>query len=276
MNNQQLNDIKELQLLCEKEDKIQLKLNWEMLKSRKEKDEMDFYHYEDGSLVGFLAIYQFGNKYEICGMVNPGNRNRGIFTSLFNQALKVIPHEAKEILLNTPANAEAARNWLQTKACDYSFSEYQMKWVPVQLEVKQPIVRLRKAGPSDLETQIKLDIECFEYDPAGARDFNENNGYSESKVSYMIEVESEVVGKIGIQRDENESYIYGFAIFPEFQGKGYGRNALIQTVLAEKKTEGVILLEVAAENKNALKLYEECGFYSYEVQDYYQFNRVRG
>ena len=42
-------------------------------------------------------------------------------------------------------------------------------------------------------------------------------------------------------------------------------------VLAESGSGKDIFLEVAAENKHALKLYEECGFRSYEVQAYYQF-----
>ena len=65
--------------------------------------EMDFSHYENEALIGFLAIYQFGAKYEICGMVHPSNRRQGIFTGLFNDALEVIPHDAKKILINAPA-----------------------------------------------------------------------------------------------------------------------------------------------------------------------------
>lgn len=61
----QLNDIKALQKVCENEGGFQLKLNFEMLKNRVEYKTEDFFHYEDGRLVGFLGSYGFGNKVEL-------------------------------------------------------------------------------------------------------------------------------------------------------------------------------------------------------------------
>ena len=68
--------IKMLQEICEKEDSIQLKLNFDMLESRSGNRKEDFFHFEDGKLVGFLGSYYFGNKVEICGMVHPNYRRR--------------------------------------------------------------------------------------------------------------------------------------------------------------------------------------------------------
>lgn len=274
LNEQQLMAIRILQERCEKKEGIQLKLNWEMLKAR-ENRKMDFFHYEGSMLIGFLAVYGFGNKYEICGMVHPEKRRKGIFTSLFHEALQVIPDSAKEILINAPAKSQSAKQWLQTKACDYSFSEYQMKWESSPFELPKKRVQLRESTAADTETKIQLDVTGFGFDQAEAREINQRQAKVANRVAYMIEANQETIGKIEVQRDENESYICGFAVFPKFQGKGYGRNALIQTVLAEEKSDSVILLEVAAENKHALKLYEDCGFRSYEVQDYYQFNGGR-
>ncbi|ASK61528.1 GNAT family N-acetyltransferase [Virgibacillus phasianinus] len=272
MDKQQLTAVKTLQDICEKEEGIQLKLNWEMLKARSENKQLDYFHYENEVLVGFLAIYGFGNEYEICGMVHPSFRGRGVFTELFDKAVAVIPANATKILINAPAKSESAKKWLDTKAPDYSFSEYQMKWESTKLDLPKERVQLRRATSVDTETRIQLDVACFGFDEAGAREFNSTNNGNERKTFYIIEVNRESIGKIGLMRDENESYIYGFAVFPKFQGKGYGKNALIQMVLAEQESDGIILLEVAAENRHALKLYEDCGFRSYEVQDYYRYN----
>lgn len=272
LNEQQLEDIKTLQEICDKEDTIQLKLNWEMLKARKDTSKLDFFHYEADSLIGFLAVYPFGNEYEICGMVHPNFRNRGVFTTLFNEAIAKIPDDAVKLLINAPAKSESAKKWLKKETCTYSFSEYQMKWQSTKLEVKDDLVKLRIAVPADLETKIKLDVACFGFDEVGAREFNQDNAKNDKKTSYMIEVNEEIIGKIGIMHDDKESYIYGFAIFPIFQGKGYGRIALTQTILAEQESGKDIVLEVATKNKHALKLYENCGFRSNEVQDYYQYN----
>ncbi|ASN03561.1 GNAT family N-acetyltransferase [Virgibacillus necropolis] len=274
LNEQQLNDIKRIQDICEKEESIQLKLNWEMLKARKENEKMDFFHYENDTLIGFLAIYRFGNEYEICGMVHPSYRLCGVFIDLFNDAITAIPDNAKRILINAPAKSQSAKNWLQTKTCEYTFSEYQMKWEYKKLESKDNFVQLREATSEDMEIKIKLDVACFCFDEAGAREFNENNGKNDQKVSYIIEANHEPVGKVGVSHDEKESYIYGFAVFPKFQGQGYGRRALTQIVRDEQKTGKDILLEVAVENKHALKLYEDCGFHAYEVQDYYSLTRL--
>lgn len=272
LNQQQLYDIKRLQDICEVHDDILLKLNWEMLRERGS-DTLDFFQYEDDALIGYLAIYPFGNKYEICGMVQPDFRGKGIFSSLFDAALKQIPQNVKEILINVPAKSESAKRWLQKQPVVYDFSEYQMKWHETDLELKgNSLIKIREATSEDLETKVKLDVACFGFDEAGARDFNQDSGKNDKKFSRMIEVNEETVGKIGIMRDEEETYIYGFAVFPEFQGKGYGRNALTQTVLAEREQSENIVLEVAAENKHALKLYEDCGFSSYEVQDYYRYH----
>lgn len=272
LHEQELKDIKGLQDICEKEDEIQLKLNWEMLKARKNR-EMDFFHYEDDTLIGFLAIYPFGNEYEICGMVDPGKRGTGIFTSLFQEAVKGIPGKAKRILINAPAKSQSAKDWLKKHPVAYDFSEYQMKWQPKKLILSDTPIQLREATSADLAAKIKLDVACFGFDEVGASEFNQGNAENTKKSSYMIDVNGETVGKIGIMRDEKETYIYGFAVFPAFQGKGYGRSSLTQTVLTEQASGSDILLEVAAENKHALKLYEDCGFRSYEVQDYYQYNK---
>ncbi|WP_430789017.1 GNAT family N-acetyltransferase [Virgibacillus flavescens] len=271
LSEKELYDIKQLQDTCEKADHIQLKLNWEMLKERGS-NILDFFHYEGDALAGYLAIYPFGKKYEISGMVHTDFRRKGIFSELFRKAIVNMPENAKEILINAPANSDSAKQWLQKYPAVYDFSEYQMQWHDTSLESKNfAHVKIREANSADLETKIRLDVKCFGFDEAGAREFNQENVKNHKKSSYMIEVNEEIIGKIGIMRDEEETYIYGFAIFPESQGKGYGRTALTKTVLAESDAGKTIVLEVAAENKNALKLYENCGFKSYEVQDYYSY-----
>ena len=92
LTKEELFAIKTLQEICEKEDSLQLKLNFDMLESRSGNRKEDFFHFEDGKLVGFLGSYYFGNKVEICGMVHPNYRRRGIFTSL----LEMVFEEAKK------------------------------------------------------------------------------------------------------------------------------------------------------------------------------------
>lgn len=68
---------------------------------------------------------------------------------------------------------------------------------------------------------------------------------------------------------DGEAYIYGFAILPEFQGKGYGGKALRNIVKQQHEAGYSIGLDVEAKNMHALRLYENIGFKTTQGQDYY-------
>lgn len=272
LQEKQLQEIKHLQQLCETEENIQLKLNWDMLKARTETDKTDFFHYINEQLVGFLAFYGFGNKFEICGMVHPNFRRQGIFSKLFTEAMETLSktENKKEVLLNAPANSESAKGWLQKAPCQYSFSEHQMKWnSSFQLEASSDVI-LRKAEDDDFDVLVQLDVQCFDFEEQGAIEFNKtiaNNG-----ISYVMEHEGKRAGKIRVDREKNESWIYGFAVFPSEQGKGIGRKTLSQIVMREAELGQNIFLEVVLTNDHAKRLYESCGFEQFYTQDYYQVN----
>ncbi|MEH7254144.1 GNAT family N-acetyltransferase, partial [Neobacillus niacini] len=134
LTNKELNDIKTLQEICENEGSLQLKLNFDMLESRSENRKEDFFHYVEGKLVGFLGNYYFGNKVEICGMVHPEYRRRGIFTNLLELALEEAKQRgARTILLNAPTESQTAKEFLKNIPCSLAMVEYQMKWKEMEL-----------------------------------------------------------------------------------------------------------------------------------------------
>jgi ribosomal protein S18 acetylase RimI-like enzyme len=268
LSNQQLVDIKKLQNACEAGESFELKLNWDMLETRPENEIHDLFHYEDGNLVGFLGLYGFGSKVELCGMVHPGFRRKGIFTQLFKEAEKlIVEHKYKQILLNAPSKSETAKIFLQTVPCSYSFSEHQMQWKEKELE-PQPDVSLRLTTPEDLELEIQLEVQCFGADESDARKFSKGP-HNLVDENYMIVTTGKTVGKIRISHANGEAWIYGFAVLPQYQGKGIGRKALTNVVIKEHQDSYPIFLEVEAKNANALRLYESCGFKAYHSQDYY-------
>jgi ribosomal protein S18 acetylase RimI-like enzyme len=59
---------------------------------------------------------------------------------------------------------------------------------------------------------------------------------------------------------EENVYINTFSILPELRGRGYGRQMLTQIVRLLSGEGKPVLLEVEAENQNALSLYLSCGF----------------
>ncbi|UII54405.1 GNAT family N-acetyltransferase [Cytobacillus spongiae] len=266
----QLNDMKHLQQICEEEENIQLKLNWDMLQSRNSNEKRDFFHYENDVLVGFLALYGIANKLELCGMVHPDYRQKGIFTSLLKEARELFPKDTM-ILINAPGSSKSAKGYLEQLDCTYSFTEYQMKWKQVELEDYSSMIRFKPAATKDLDFLVRLDKECFQVPEKDGLAYNEKIIAEDKELFYVIEFEDEPVGKIRVSRDDSESWIYGFAIAPEFQGKGIGKKALIQTVNQQVKDGVNVFLEVAAENHHALRLYQSSGFEAYDSQDYYQY-----
>lgn len=269
LTKEQLKEIKDLQKQCEEYESIQLKLNWDMLENRENGVINDFFQYEAGKLVGFLALYNFGNKYELCGMVSPIWRRKGIFTQLFNSALRELQERNCSLLLvNAPAESLSAKGFLQQTDCVYYMSEHQMKWSETPLQ-KNESVLLRLSQTHDFDDEIQLDVQCFGFKEEEAIEFA-NRMQAGNELFYIIEHDGKTMGKIRVDRNKGVSWIYGFAIYPEQQGKGIGRGALATIILQERELGNDVFLEVEAKNENALKLYQSCGFKAFHVQEYYE------
>lgn len=272
LTKKQLSEIKALQEVCEKKGGFQLKLNFDMLENRAENKKEDFFHYEDGQLVGFLGSYGFGNKVELCGMVHPDYRRRGIFSNLLEMGLEETKkQDIKTVLLNAPTDSQSAKEFLKNIPCTFEVAEYQMKWQKTELSI-DPAVTLRPSvSKEDWDTEIQLEVSCFGFTEKEAQEYNEMIRDTGDDQNLIIELEGKTVGKMRVAESDGEAWIYGFAVFPEHQGKGIGRKALSKVVKMEEQKGLSIFLEVEARNAHALGLYESCGFRSYHSQDYYLY-----
>lgn len=272
LTNEQLQQIKELKSVCEKEGGYELKLNEDMLETRDDKCEEDFFHYEEGRLVGFLGCYGFGNKIEMTGMVHPDYRRKGIFTRLFAEAMaEVKKREISTILLNAPSPSQSAKEFLKRIPCTFEMAEYQMKWETGELHDDSSVSIRPSISQEDFELEIQLEVSCFGFTEQEARSFNERMKELNSEDMFIIEAEGQTAGKIRVSETNGEAWIYGFAVSPEQQGKGIGRKALSKVVKIAKEKGLPVFLEVEARNAHALRLYESCGFRSYHSQDYYKY-----
>jgi ribosomal protein S18 acetylase RimI-like enzyme len=268
----QLNEIKALQEVCENEGGFQLKLNFEMLENREENKTEDFFHYEEDRLVGFLGSYGFGNKVELCGMVHPEYRRRGIFSKLLEMGLEEAKNQNIEtILLNAPTDSQTAKEFLKTIPCKFSVAEYQMKWQKTEL-TEDPAITLRPSiSTDDREAEIQLEVSGFGFSEEEAREYHQMMRENSDDQRFIIEENGKAAGKMRVSEKNGEAWIYGFAIFPELRGKGIGRKALSNVVKMANQKGLSIFLEVEAKNAHALGLYESCGFRSYHSQDYYEY-----
>src|SRR5690348_17270226 len=80
----ELAEIEGLAAICRGYEGLELQLNFEVLRARPGTETNDFLYYAGGGLVGFLEMY--GAEVEVIGMVHPGHRRRGIFSTLLAAA----------------------------------------------------------------------------------------------------------------------------------------------------------------------------------------------
>jgi ribosomal protein S18 acetylase RimI-like enzyme len=274
---EELQEIAALAALCQEREGIAVRLLWEMLRSRSGQVTNDFLYYEDGQLLGYLALYSFNpREAELTGMVHPGRRRQGIFSLLFrlaNQELR--SRGVPRILLFFDRNSLGAQGFAQAVKARYHNSEYRMvrelESAPLRVE-QQDGVRIRPARVDEAPLLTHITARAFEMTEDRAllaettRDIT-----SPRRVTLVTEVAGEVVGLIRYIDDEDEAFIYGFCMLPEHQGKGYGRQTLAWTVEhVLRRRPRRIALEVDTTNEGALALYRSCGFEITTTFDYYE------
>ncbi|WP_248548514.1 GNAT family N-acetyltransferase [Paenibacillus odorifer] len=271
-------NIEELQQRCEQYEGISLKLNWDMLRQPSSAGDTEWLvTYEDELLVGFLGLYGFGSDMEVCGMVRPGYRRRGIFTSLWNRAQTIIKrNKVSTLLLNAPAASSSGTAFLQTLPLQFNHAEYQMKWdgnsmVSSDVSSATGTVVLRPAREEEAHILVELDCGGFDMKTEDAAEQYELHKQESMQENIMIEMDGRPVGKMRVWTEDNESWIYGFTVDKKLRGLGIGRSALLQTIERERQNYNGVNLEVALDNPNALKLYESCGFVIQNKQDYYRY-----
>src|SRR5260370_17403529 len=76
-------EIGQLIAVCNDCEGLHMRLGLDELRKRSGDEARDLLYYEDGALVGYLAIDGWGKERELTGMVRPGYRRTGIFTQLF-------------------------------------------------------------------------------------------------------------------------------------------------------------------------------------------------
>ncbi len=278
----QLSDISELQRICEQHDQILLKMNWDILKNRSPGIQEDFFDYEDGQLISFLALYAFGRTIEVCGMTHPLYRQQGRFSRLWEQAIQSSSiKRMNRILFNTPRASSSGQNWVKSQQAQLNSVEFSMKLehesAATPAHETAPIMEIAHLRPfrkEDTDLWAKLDAEAFNISEFSTIAALESSTRSLTRVMWVIEHGGLAVGKIEVDRQGEYSWIYGFVVDPVLRGHGIGRSALRQVALQEQAHGNQVWLNVVATNERAQHLYESCGFVQQDVQDYYEYAHV--
>lgn len=278
INDHDYQKIEELKNLCiEKEDMfLKLELDYKLNAAQIRQNEPfqhvnEFLYYCDDTLAGYIGICNFGGEAaELTGMVHPSFRRKGIFTKLYNLAKEECKRRNfKNILLVCDNKASSGQEFIKSTEAVYSFSEYEMSLEENYVSEDSKNIVLRKASNNDAEELARQNNIYF--GDVGRTLIMPEEEEKRNRITYMVELNSKVIGKIRIDFSTDEGFISGFGILPEYRGKGYGREAIKAALYILNKNDiHKAALEVAAQNKNALSLYKSCGFAEMSVTDYFE------
>ena len=224
-------------------------------------------------LVGFLGLYGYRpDQAEICGMVHPSARRQGVFSRLFEAATaELVRRGMPQALLVVDRLYEAGSGFARSVGGTIEHSEHRMtlRREPAAV-VADPLVTIRAAvlgdGPSSSPAWPRRSTSP----PSISATAELETLARRFPGTLVIDYANEPVGTVRVDRDDHAAGIYGFAVLPEFQGRGIGRQVL-SSLARDLEAEGVaeIGLEVSVTNDSALRLYLSCGFDVMGTEDYY-------
>ncbi|MFK7692331.1 GNAT family N-acetyltransferase [Paenibacillus sp. HJGM_3] len=283
--------INRLQERCIREDQTTLKLELDYklgVYSRTDcagiRQINEFMYFDGHELIGYMGICEFGGAgtpLEVNGMVHPEYRRQGIFGTLSRLVMAEWRRRSpKSMLLLSDRKSEAGQAFIQGTGAMYHHSEHEM-----YLRVDRPEIHndlegftLRKATNADA-WEIHRQNAIYFGDELGEEETNDTREgmilpEEEEKrgmTIYLAEADHQVIGKVHIQLSPGIGSIYGLGVLPEYRGKGYGRATLLKAIDKLKEANaGDIMLQVAVENANALRLYQSSGFVETSTMDYYE------
>lgn len=269
LSDRDLRALAELELRVIAADGGRLKLEWGALRARGGRDVEDFVWWEGDRLVGFLGLYAFGSPtVEIAGMVDPSARRRGIATALLDAALPLCrERHYEQALIVIPRGSAAGHALARSRGAVLEHSEHGLLLLDAPTDgPADDRIKLRTATSADAPELSRLLAAAFGDPPSDLF----NRLAEDSGRTLVVELEGSAVGTVRLTRDQDTGGVYGFAVDPEWQGRGIGRDVL-RRVCRQLRDEGArrVGLEVAVENDHALGLYTSLGFTQVATEDYY-------
>lgn len=261
----------------------------------------EFMYFDGQQIVGYIGICGFGEPgapLEVTGMVHPEYRRQGIFTILHELVMAEWKRRnSSSMLVLCDRKSVFGQRFIEKIGAAYEHSEFELY---LQQDSPEPHeqdlcgITFRKATNSDAREVARQNaiyfsdraqnaedaLEEHDSDTALERQNVPNDGMilpeeeeRRGMTIYLAEKEEEVVGKVHLQMSAAVGGIYGLGVLPEYRGKGYGRAILVRAIEKLKEANAKsIMLQVAADNAKALRLYKSCGFLETSTMDYYQLN----
>jgi ribosomal protein S18 acetylase RimI-like enzyme len=155
----------------------------------------------------------------------------------------------------------------------YRNSEYRLQLdpqaVPGERTWATP-VQLRRASAEDVGLVAHLNAASFGDNVEHVQRWVARALDLESHRFFIASLVGEPIGCIRTNHDGTTMYITAFGVLPEFRGRGFGRQILLQIVdMLLREKWPTVRIEVATDNRKALDLYLSCGFKNMTTYGYY-------
>ncbi len=272
-------EIQQLVTLVETSEYLHMRLFvMDMLKLRSGNDTFDFLYYEQGQLVGYLGIDNYGTREKaIVGMVHPDHRRKGIARLLLQAAKEEGRHSGiEQLVLMCERASTSGTAFAQAVHAKLDYSEHEMVLGTFQerLVFDERITIRQAINPDDVPALVT--IMATDMGDAQAQQYVAEMIKLNNQRFYLMTFGGpdlgcdEPIGSLRLVSLSEDTGIYGFVVRPEYRGKGYGRQLLQEVIriLHSESSKGIIL-EVDVNNTNALGLYLSLGFEIKTTYDYY-------
>jgi ribosomal protein S18 acetylase RimI-like enzyme len=212
--------------------------------------------------IGYAGLTP-GDDAEVCGMVHPSWRGRGVGSALLDGIRSAaMSLERESVLIICEDAAPLAIAWMRRLGATLESAEDRMLVrlsnddAPVTTETP---LTVRAATDADHDTVVALLDEEF------------SDGAEEQRVVGIDG--AEVVGTMRLIESSQRTMIYGFVIDERRRGRRLGTR-MLATVMARLRADGVtdVGLEVNPENTPAARLYKRFGFATVTT---YRYMRLR-
>lgn len=282
---QQLEAVAGLERRALTADGGRLKLEWGALRTRSGDRVDDVLAWEGSQLVGFAGLYQWGGgEVEVAGMVDPAHRRRGIAAALLDRVLvQAGARGAGHVLLVTSRPSIGGRALAAGRAATLDHSEHALVLDGDPVDgPSDPRVALRRARPGDEDAVVAQLAAAFDWTPPDI----ERMLADPDERTLLIELDGAAVGTVRLTLDggvggvngvdgvggaDGVGGVYGFAVHPDRQGRGIGRDVL-RRCCRQLRADGAgrVGLEVVVDNDRALGLYTSTGFTPVSTEDYWR------
>jgi mycothiol synthase len=240
--------------------------------------------FEDGELAGYAHTVTYGadERRASCEfVVHPGFRRRGIGSTLLSQALSQAEvQRAARMDLWAYNDTQAS----QRIAAQFGFRPSR-RLLHLHRHVARPLAgvtapgaNLRPVRPGiDDEAWLALNNRIFAGHPENGQwtleDLRARMGqpWFDAEDVLMLEVDGQLAGfcwlKVEERGDEGRvGEIYVIGVAPEYQGRGYSRHLLAQSLIRLRaRNVDVVAIYVDESNERAIALYETSGFHYHHV-----------